>query len=112
MSSEIILHMCSRGDWETAQQLGAYVAASLETEGFIHFSRPEQVAKVANAFYADVPDMALLHVEVSKLTPEVKWEAADGDMFPHVYGAVNLDAVVAVEAFVKGDDGVYRYPAN
>lgn len=111
----ILLHMTPRKDWLTGQAAGEYTAESLKMEGFIHCSTAEQVARVANAFYRDVPDMVLLHVDADKLTAKVQWDAvndeiADSERFPHIYGPINLDAVTEIEDFVPGDDGVFVYP--
>jgi len=94
-----VVHLCQDGDWQAAQKRGEYRAASLETEGFIHFSRPDQVLRVAQAFYRDVPDLILLKVDPTKLQAELRYEPAvhdsdSGEYFPHLYGGLNLDAVV------------------
>ena len=75
-----IYHICPQTEWRAALEQGAYTADTLESEGFIHCSKAEQVAKVANAFYADVPELVLLHIVVEKLAAELKWEANDGDI--------------------------------
>jgi uncharacterized protein (DUF952 family) len=46
-----IFHICQKEDWEAAQATGSYFADSLESEGFIHCSKAEQIASVAKAFY-------------------------------------------------------------
>ena len=110
MSSDesAILHLCPRGEWVSAQAAGEYRAASLRAEGFIHCSRPGQILKVVNTFYRQVPDLVLLWLNPRKLTAELRWEAADGDEFPHLYGPLNLDAVIRVRDFLPDADGVYR----
>ena len=105
-----ILHICTQTDWRAALENGAFTAASLESEGFIHCSTAEQVVKVANAFYSTVPDLVLLHIIVERIPVEVKWEDADGDTFPHIYGPINLEAVEQVEAFAPGPDRLFVYP--
>jgi uncharacterized protein (DUF952 family) len=92
----LILHITKRSDWEQARAAGVYEPSSLAHEGFIHFSDSDQVAGVAKAFYAGVDDLVLLHVSTERLTAPLKYEAADGDSFPHLYGALNLDAVIDV----------------
>ena len=103
-----IVHICSRFAWESAEALGKYHADSLQREGFIHCSRPEQVLDVANRFYCGVPDLLLLWVNLSKLFAEVRWESADGDDFPHVYGGINCAAVSQAASFYPDEDGFYR----
>ncbi len=94
-----IYHIISRSSWEQAQREGIYRAPSLEKEGFIHLSNAEQVVRVANAFYSGQNDLLLLLVDPAKVTAEVRYEAPaempeSGERFPHIYGALNLDAVL------------------
>jgi RimJ/RimL family protein N-acetyltransferase/uncharacterized protein (DUF952 family) len=96
-----IVHLCQRKDWHQAQARGDYRAPSLETAGFIHLSRPDQIDQVANTFYRDVPDKVLLWVKPDRLTAELRYEPSDyeadfGQYFPHLYGPLNLDAVESV----------------
>lgn len=103
-----IVHLCQRKDWLAAQGLGEYRALSLETSGFIHLSRPDQIDQVANAFYRDVPDKVLLRVKPDRLTAELRYEPSDyeadlGQYFPHLYGPLNLDAVESVIPYMKGE---------
>jgi uncharacterized protein (DUF952 family) len=99
---EMIFHICPREDWEAAQEAGVYTAESLESEGFIHCSKTEQIAGVANAFYKGIEVLVLLHIALDKLQVEVRWEEAEGEVFPHIYGPINLNAVVEVEDFKAG----------
>jgi uncharacterized protein (DUF952 family) len=104
----MILHLCPRLAWEEAQKHGVYRADSLESEGFIHCSRPEQIIAVANAYYQALPDMLLLWIDPQKVHPEIRWEASGAEVFPHIYGPLNLDAVLVVRDFPPDEDGVYR----
>jgi uncharacterized protein (DUF952 family) len=105
-----IFHICRRQDWIEAQETGEYQADSFRTEGFIHCSNLRQIAGVANNFYSNVPDLILLKIDVEKLIPEVKYEAADGQIFPHIYGPLNLDAVGEVFDFEKKETGLFEDP--
>ncbi len=116
----MILHITSRAEWEHAQARGEYRAASLETEGFIHCSTEKQVRAVANAFYRGRNDLVLLVIEASRLKPELKWQAPAGppapgisasDLFPHVFGAINLTAVTSVVDFVPDPPGMFSLPS-
>jgi uncharacterized protein (DUF952 family) len=98
--SDTILHITTRGAWEAARAAGRYEPPSFAQEGFIHFSDPHQVSAVAKARYAGVDDLVLLHVSTDHLTSPLRYEAADGDSFPHLYGALNLDAVTDVTPLV------------
>ena len=117
----MILHITSRVEWQAAQARGDYRAPSLETEGFIHLSTVKQVLHVANAFYRGQTGLMLLVVDETRISSQVKWEAPAGapasgisqdDKFPHVYGPLNLDAVVDVLDFNPDADGNFQLPAS
>jgi uncharacterized protein (DUF952 family) len=113
--SEFILHITARADWIAAQALGKYAADSLAGQGFIHCSKAEQVLRVANVFYAGQPGLVLLVVDPRRLTSELRWEPGTDlatELFPHVYGPINLDAVVQVLDFEPAADGKFHLPKS
>ncbi|NJR38758.1 MAG: DUF952 domain-containing protein [Leptolyngbyaceae cyanobacterium CSU_1_4] len=95
----LIFHLTPRSQWESAQGIRGYRGDTLDTEGFIHCSKLEQVVGVANRFYAGQTGLVLLSIAIARLQTELRYEAIDGDEFPHLYGALNLDAVVQVIDF-------------
>jgi RimJ/RimL family protein N-acetyltransferase/uncharacterized protein (DUF952 family) len=103
-----IVHVCTRGAWEVAQGTREYRDPSLESEGFIHCSQPDKVLRVANARFRDVPDLVLLWIDPQKVRPDIRWESVGEDEFPHIYGPINLDAVVEVRNFLPDPDGIFR----
>lgn len=75
----------------------AYTAGSLKQEGFIHLSTKEQVAGVVERYYQNSPDLLLLHVDAERLVHELRYEqSTNNELFPHLYGPLNKDAVVAI----------------
>jgi uncharacterized protein (DUF952 family) len=107
----LILHLCPQSAWQEALTSGAYHPASLETEGFIHCSRPPQILDVANRYFLGAKDLILLWIEKKDLLPEVRWEPSGGDDFPHVYGAINLEAVSAAVPVPCEEDGRFvKFP--
>lgn len=98
----VIYHIISLADWEAARQQGSYRAASLSSEGFIHFSTRRQVPRTLVKFYAGRTGLALLCVATARLKAELRYEEADGQAFPHLYGPLNLDAVIEVLPFEAG----------
>ncbi|WP_129671279.1 DUF952 domain-containing protein [Candidatus Chloroploca sp. Khr17] len=95
-----ILHLAHAAAWAEAQRLGFYAPLSLDSEGFIHFSTEVQLPGVVERFYKHQPDMVLLVVAVDRLEAELRYEEAEpGEAFPHLYGPLNLDAVVEVRLF-------------
>ena len=102
-----IVHIITGSAWKLARSSGRYEPPSLAVDGFIHFSGVEQVVAVANAAFSGQGDLWLLCVALDRLEAPLKYEGSDagGEPFPHLYGALNLDAVVTVLPFVEGDDG-------
>jgi uncharacterized protein (DUF952 family)/predicted cupin superfamily sugar epimerase len=109
MTPACIFHICTRAAAEAARASGSYHTASLDTEGFIHMSQAHQVRTVLEAFYAGQPDLVLLLVVPQLLRSPLRFEAPStlphapgallpdaSQLFPHLYGALNMDAVVDV----------------
>ena len=95
----MIYHVISKDAWMAAQQQGFYEAPSLALEGFIHCSIQEQVAGVLERYYKGQQDLFLLSIDEHKIIAPLKYEMAHSVMeeFPHIYGKLNLDAVINVE---------------
>jgi uncharacterized protein (DUF952 family) len=100
---EHIFHLALAADWAEAQRSGAYTVSTLgrtlDEEGFIHASRRHQVEPVRSMFYDDPDlDLVLLEIDPSRLTSPLRLELPpDADQgFPHIYGPLDVDAVVAV----------------
>jgi uncharacterized protein (DUF952 family) len=93
-----IYHLTNKTDWETAQPSGEYEAPSLADEGFIHCSKDvPQLLKVAARLYQGRTDLQVLDLDLEKLDSLVKYEPSrSGEVYPHIYGKLNLDAVVRV----------------
>jgi uncharacterized protein (DUF952 family) len=104
-------HITSKQAWERSRQAGAYAADSLSTTGFIHCSTAGQVLRVANAIYHGQIDLVLLEIDSTRLGSEVRWEpGADkpDELFPHIYGVLEPQAVTRVLAFIPEADGSFR----
>ena len=106
-----ILHVTPRVRWEQAVAEGQYRGDTLEAEGFIHCCLPGQLSGVVFRYFRGQTELVVLRIAPDNLKPALKWESPPGsdDVFPHVYGPINLDAVVEVvplEAFLsKGPGG-------
>jgi uncharacterized protein (DUF952 family) len=104
----MIFHLCLPQDWEKSQVRGEYRPDSLAQEGFIHCSKSDQIIEVANRYYTGVPVMVELTIDPEKLSSEIRWEISAQVFYPHVYGPINLEAVVKVSEIRPEPDGVYR----
>lgn len=92
----MIYHVVSEKEWQRAQEQGWYAAPSLFTEGFIHCSKKEQVAGVLERYYKNISGLLLLHIDESLLQATLQYDLSPSinEEFPHLYGKLNLDAVV------------------
>jgi uncharacterized protein (DUF952 family) len=112
----VILHLLPERVWREVEDARTYLPEAYDDDGFVHCSPDEDVMlAVANAFYAGEDDeLVVWDLDESRLTSEVRWEAPDhgpppgapaDTRFPHVYGPIELDAVVAVRRLVRDDAG-------
>jgi uncharacterized protein (DUF952 family) len=107
----MLLHIAHGEEWARAQVDGIYRTASLRDQGFIHCSYPHQVIRVANMVYRGRRGLVLLHIDPESLDSRVVEEDGDGgELYPHVYGPINLGAVVKVERLEPGVDGFFDLP--
>lgn len=117
----MIYHIAERQTWREAQQHGDYRTGSLEADGFIHCSTGTQVLPVAEQYYPGQRGLLVLMIDPALLTSDLKWEppsggapppgVAEDEQFPHVYGPINLDAVVKVLDLETAPDGKHTVPA-
>ncbi len=105
-----ILHITRRAEWAAAKELGTYRGNTLDAEGFIHCSTIKQVVGSANRFFQGQPDLVILVIDESLVQPEIKYEGSGNNLFPHIYGALNVEAVVRSIDFEAGADGVFGLP--
>lgn len=98
MESNYIYHITTREQWTEAQKLGHYDSDTLATEGFIHCSTEAQVAGVLDRYYQGKSNLVKLKIEKAKVQRPLVFELAGSinEVFPHIHGALNLDAVVEV----------------
>lgn len=93
----IIYHVVLPESWE-AQKGGAfYRAESLDTEGFIHCSFAGQVEGVLERYYKNAGRVLILSIDADRLSSKLVAEPSTNDeVYPHVYGEINTDAVIEV----------------
>ena len=93
--STIIYHIADPNQWEQAQFSTIYAHPSLHSEGYIHCSTREQLEETANHYFADADEVLVLFIDASKLDADVVYEKASrGGEYPHIYGPMNISAVV------------------
>lgn len=108
----IIHHITTKTGWAAALAANTYAADSLASEGFIHGSTREQVIATANRIFKGRRDLVLLCVDTTRVKAEIRYENLEGgaNLFPHIYGALAIDAVTAVHDFPSREDGLFELP--
>lgn len=106
----VLIHLCPAAEWDAARLAGVLRPESLAASGFVHLSAPWQVHLPANRLFAGRSDLVALQVDPAVLEAPLRWEpGVPGDpesmLFPHLYGALPVSAVVGVSSYRPGPDG-------
>ena len=104
----MLFHITPRSEWELAVTRGSYAPASLASEGFIHLSTAEQWPRTLERWFPGRAGLVLLTIDPALLTHEVRFEPVHGDHFPHLFGPLDVKAVIAVTDLRVTDDGQHR----
>ena len=98
MESEYLYHITSLQEWEAAKIKNEYTPQNDEKEGFIHCSIEKQIPGVLDRFYKGQKGLVKLKIDKAKVQRPVLFELAHDldELFPHIYGPLNLDSVVEV----------------
>ena len=105
-----IYHLFVTDSWNPDEK-GPYSANSLTVEGFIHCSFSNQLARSANRFFADEPELFAMEIEADRLSSRlVSEDGGMGELFPHVYGPIDRGAIVAVQKLARDASGKWIWP--
>lgn len=105
----LIFHLITEQDWESVSGAQHWRPPSLAEEGFIHCSADEEQAmRVVARLYPNRADMLALEVDTEKLnSPLVSEASRSGEIYPHIYGPLDLSAVVKVRRVDQDGNGGY-----
>lgn len=109
-----LYHITTEAEFNAAKAFGKYYPEKFEEEGFIHCSHLHQVVKVANARFAGLAGLVLIEIEPTKLSSEVIEEDLydANELFPHIYGPLELQAVIKVHQFPCELDNSFKLPTG
>lgn len=97
--TRLLVHLVSASDWNAVAG-SLYRPPSLVSEGFIHLSRPDQVEATVGRYYQDTPNLLVVTIDPTALDAPLVFEDTSGHgEFPHLYGPLNLGAVVDVKPY-------------
>ncbi|MGO1002245.1 DUF952 domain-containing protein [Lysobacter sp. CA196] len=99
---DTIFHFATPADWQRAQTTGAYAPDGWLHEGFVHCATQAQLEGVVERHQRGRGALLRLSIDAAALGTALRydWSERSGDYFPHVYAAISLDAVRAVEPFI------------
>lgn len=104
-----ILHCMKESTWNSVKDHAYYGKESIDACGFIHCASIENFWRVAPNLKDMAEPLLLLYIDTNKVEAEVKWEDDGnyGRKYPHIYGELNLDAVVKVAPLLKDEQGEF-----
>jgi uncharacterized protein (DUF952 family) len=107
-----IYKICPASAWREAERQGLYRgSADDRRDGFIHFSLSSQLAETARKHYAGQAGLFLIAVDADALGDALRWEPSrNGELFPHLYGELDLGAVTGVQEMHARSDGTHDIP--
>ena len=108
----LIYKICSEALWREAERVGVFAGAAIDLEdGYIHFSTAAQARETAARHFAGQGDLVLVVIAAEALGDSLRWEPSrGGDLFPHLYSPLRLDAVRWVRPLPLGPDGRHVFP--
>ena len=107
-----VYHICRQDEWRRAAAAGRYEGSSQDAaDGFIHFSARHQVEASAARHRKGQTGLVLLTVDPAALGEALRWEVSrGGELFPHLYGPLSIEAVRRVDELPLGPDGRHVFP--
>jgi uncharacterized protein (DUF952 family) len=110
--TDIIYKIVSPDLWAEAEAAGVFGGAPIDlTDGFIHFSTGAQARRTAELYFKGQADLLLVAVDGGKLGDALKYEPSrGGDLFPHLYGPLPMDAVLWTKPMPMREDGHHDFP--
>ena len=105
-----IYHITDKTYYDAQMLNKIYYSPTFEQEKFIHLSTKKQVNSTLKNYYKGVKNLILLHINVEKLGSKLKYEAAsNGDIFPHIYGPIEREAIISFETLLPDIDGNFNW---
>jgi uncharacterized protein (DUF952 family) len=111
--SEITYHLVAAEYYRDADRSQPYIPEAFQADGFIHCTDGVLgLAAVANRYYKDDRRMYVaLVIDTSKVAASIVYEDAER-LYPHIYGALNRDAIVDIVPLLRTNDGSFLPPKS
>ena len=113
MNLKYIYKIIHNDEWQKAKKSGLYSGSTKDLEdGYIHFSDEKQIEGTLRKYYLNKKNLLLLKVDTLKLDHLLWEQASDGNMFPHLYSALDIKNVVSEYEIILNEDGTHILPNN
>jgi uncharacterized protein (DUF952 family) len=108
----MIYKICPASAWREAERQGVFRGSPVDiSDGYIHFSTASQVAETARKHFVGQTGLFLIAVDADRLGDALRWERSRNDeLFPHLYGELDLGAVTGVLSLRARSDGYHDIP--
>lgn len=102
----------TRDEMDLLERDGSFAGSAVDREdGYIHLSTLDQLTETVDKHYAGQDDLWLAAVDLAAQGEALRWEPSRGGaLFPHLYGPMNLNTVIAYSPLKRGDDGQVLEP--
>lgn len=99
-------------EMEALERDGTFAGAPIDlTDGYVHMSTAAQVDETARRYFADQPEVHVVAVDLDALGDKLRWDPSrGGDLFPHLYGPLTMDVVLAYGPLERDEAGAIRLP--
>ena len=110
MKDDLIFHVVKKEDWKEYKKDSRYHPESLDTNGFIHCSSGRDIESITNSLYKGEDGVLLIIINTTLVEPEIRYENSGNSniKYPHIYGPLNMDAVIDKIELASEDDGSYK----
>ena len=113
MNFKYIYKIIDKKEWLKAKETGSYSGSKKDIEdGYIHFSAEEQVKGTLKKYYSNQKNLVLLKVDTLKMEHLLWEQASDGNMFPHLYSALDIQSVISEDLIDIDENGSHILPID
>lgn len=112
--NQLIYKVCTLAEWQSARALGAFEGSAADrADGFVHFSAAHQLRETVARHFAGIRGLVLVEVKTEALGKMLKWQPSrGGDLFPHLFKPMPLEAVTREWSLPLGMDGNHQFPVE
>ena len=113
MEADFIYKILSKSEFETLKNNNHFEGTKKDIEdGFIHFSKKNQISGTLKKYFSKQKDLILLKIEVSKIEDLVWEQSSDGNIFPHLYSTFDISSVCNEYDIFLNSNGIHSLPSE